>query len=66
MTNEKKQIIVSKTKISKAPWEENRYMYEIDTKTGKDSLFDSNVYVFFIQIIVGIGVFIYMNFFYFD
>jgi hypothetical protein len=54
---QRRQITVGKTKVAKAPWEEDRYIY--DVKVGNDSLFDSNIYIALIQVIVGIAVFIW-------
>ena len=51
------RITVGKTKVAKNPWEEDRYVYNI--KTGDDSLFSSNIWIFLVQIIVGIFAFIY-------
>lgn len=55
---QRRQITVGKTKVAKAPWEEDRYIY--DVKVGNDGLFDSNVYIALIQLIIGIAVFIYI------
>lgn len=51
-----KRFNVGKTKITKAPWEEDRYIYDVSSGS---SLFSSNMWVFLIQIIVGISLFIW-------
>ena len=54
----KKRYNVGKTKINRAPWEEDRYIYDVDS--GSSPLFSSDVWVFLIQIIVGISIFIWV------
>ena len=54
----KKRFNVGKTKITKAPWEEDRYIYDVNS--GSSPLFSSDVYVFIIQVIVGIAVFLWV------
>jgi hypothetical protein len=54
----KKRFNVGKTKIVKAPWEEDRYIYDVNS--GSSPLFSSDVYVFIIQVIVGIAVFLWV------
>jgi len=59
MTKSKRnQYRVGKTKITRAPWEEDRYIY--DVKSGNDSLFHGEFWFAVIQIIVGIVVFIWV------
>ncbi len=58
MTKSKRnQYRVGKTKVTRAPWEEDRYIY--DVKSGNDSIFSSVFWVAVIQVIVGIFVFIW-------
>jgi len=51
------QYRVGKTKITKAPWEEDRYIY--DVKSGSDSLFHSEFWVVVLQLIAFIFCFIW-------
>jgi hypothetical protein len=53
-----RKVIVSKTKIPNAPWEEDKYIYDI--KTGSDSIWHSSIYVVILQMIVGIITFIWV------
>lgn len=58
MTKSKRnQYRVGKTKITRAPWEEDRYIY--DVKSGNDSIFSSVFWVAVIQVIFGIVFFIW-------
>ena len=58
MTKSKRnQYRVGKTKVTRAPWEEDRYIY--DVKTGNDSILSGEFWVAVIQIIVGIVFFIW-------
>jgi hypothetical protein len=58
MTKSKRnQYRVGKTKITRAPWEEDRYIY--DVKSGNDSLFHGEFWVAVIQVIFGIVFFIW-------
>jgi len=58
MTKSKRnQFRVGKTKVTRAPWEEERYIY--DVKSGNDSLFHGEFWVAVIQLIVGIFVWIW-------
>lgn len=50
---------VSKTKIAKAPWEEEKFLYNVK-ETKSSSLFSSDMYVFILQVIVGISIFIWV------
>ena len=54
----RRRYVVGKTKIPGAPWEEDRYIY--DVKSGQDGLFHSEFWVAVIQVIVGIFVWIYV------
>lgn len=54
----KKRFNVGKTKITKAPWEEDRYIYDVES--GNDSLFKGTFWDIVIQVIVGIIVFIWL------
>ena len=56
-TSKRKQYRVGKTKVTRAPWEEDRYIY--DVKSGNDSLFSGVFWVAVIQIIFGIVFFIW-------
>lgn len=53
-----RRINVGKTKVAKNPWEEERYVYNISESNG--SIWSDNIWVFLIQIIVGIVTFIYV------
>lgn len=57
MEQRNKRITVGKTKVAKAPWEEDRYIYDI--KTRNNSVWSGNVFIFIIQIIVGAITFIW-------
>jgi hypothetical protein len=58
MTKSKRnQYRVGKTKVTRAPWEEDRYIY--DVKSGNDSIFSGEFWVAVIQIIFGIIFFIW-------
>ena len=56
-TSKRNQYRVGKTKVTRAPWEEDRYIY--DVKSGNDSLFSGVFWVAVIQIIFGIVFFIW-------
>jgi hypothetical protein len=56
-TSKRNQYRVGKTKVTRAPWEEDRYIY--DVKSGNDSIFSSVFWVAVIQVIVFIFVFIW-------
>jgi hypothetical protein len=53
----RRRYVVGKTKIPGAPWEEDRYIY--DVKSGNDSIFSGEFWVAVIQIIFGIIFFIW-------
>ena len=53
----RRSITVGKTKVTRAPWEEERHIYDISERSG--SIWSSDFYTFIIQVIVGISVFIY-------
>lgn len=59
MAKTRKQINVGKTKITKAPWEEDRYIYDVEI--GNDSLFKGTFWDIVIQAVVGIivGIWVY-------
>lgn len=58
MTKSKRnQYRVGKTKITRAPWEEDRYIY--DVKSGNDSIFHGEFWFAVIQVIFGIVFFIW-------
>lgn len=54
----RRRYVVGKTKIPGAPWEEDRYIY--DVRSGQDGLFHGEFWVAVIQVIVGIFVWIYV------
>jgi hypothetical protein len=56
-TSKRNQYRVGKTKVTRAPWEEDRYIY--DVKSGNDSILSGEFWVAVIQIIVGIVFFIW-------
>jgi hypothetical protein len=56
-TSKRNQYRVGKTKVTRAPWEEDRYIY--DVKSGNDSIFSGEFWVAVIQIIFGIIFFIW-------
>ena len=56
-TSKRNQYRVGKTKVTRAPWEEDRYIYDI--KSGNDSLFSGVFWVAVIQVIFGIVFFIW-------
>jgi hypothetical protein len=56
-TSKRNQYRVGKTKVTRAPWEEDRYIY--DVKSGNDSIFSSVFWVAVIQVIFGIVFFIW-------
>jgi len=51
------RVTVTRTKLPKAPWQEDSYIYDI--KKGSDSIWSENIFIVFIQIIVWIVVFIW-------
>ena len=56
-TSKRNQYRVGKTKVTRAPWEEDRYIY--DVKSGNDSLFSGVFWVAVIHVIFGIVFFIW-------
>ena len=56
-TSKRNQYRVGKTKVTRAPWEEDRYIY--DVKSGNDSLFSGVFWVAVIQVIFCIVFFIW-------
>ena len=56
-TSKRNQYRVGKTKVTRAPGEEDRYIY--DVKSGNDSLFSGVFWVAVIQVIFGIVFFIW-------
>lgn len=55
--SKRNQYRVGKTKVTRAPWEEDRYIY--DVKSGNDGLFHGEFWVAVIQVIVGIFIWIW-------
>jgi len=53
------RVTVTRTKLPKAPWQEDSYIYDI--KKGSDSIWSENIFIVFIQIIAGIcgAVYVY-------
>lgn len=57
MAKKTRQYTVSRMNVAKAPWEKSRQIVTVET--GSDPLFDSNIYIALVQLIVGIAVFIW-------
>lgn len=55
--SKRNQYRVGKTKVTRAPWEEDRYIY--DVKSGNDGLFHGEFWVAVIQVFVGIFIWIW-------
>jgi hypothetical protein len=55
--SKRRQITVGKTKIVKAPWEEERHIYNVNV--GNNSIWSDEFFGVVVQLIVGISVFIY-------
>ena len=54
----RRSITVGKTKITKAPWEEERHIYDI--KTGSNIQWSDDFWGVIIQLIVFVSIFIYV------
>lgn len=55
--SKRNQYRVGKTKVTRAPWEEDRYIY--DVKSGNDGLLHGEFWVAVIQVFVGIFIWIW-------